>query len=186
MLSIKNISFSYNDKKIITDFSLNINKGDKICFFGESGCGKTTLLRLISGLEKPQEGSIIYNECYNFSIVFQENLLLPFKNIIDNITLFGASEENAIQNLKALGLRDVLHKMPDELSGGMQRRVALARALSNDFNILILDEPFNGLDDENIENSTKHILSISQDRPIILVSHSVKEAELLGTKIIRL
>ncbi len=186
MLKIKGISFSYGEKAIFSDYSFNINQGDRICFFGESGCGKTTLLRLIAGLEKPQIGEIKTEKNLDFSYVFQENLLLPTKTVLKNITLFGASDQKAIYNLEALGLKDVATKMPDELSGGMQRRVALARALANDFDILLLDEPFTGLDGENIESAAKHILKVAKHRPIVLVTHSKYEAELFNAKIIYL
>lgn len=185
MIKIDNISFGYGDKLVFKDFSLTIGKNEKICLFGESGCGKTTLLRLISGLEKPQKGKIV-KKSGKASVVFQENLLLPFKTVLENITLMGADKETALFHLNGLGISDCAESLPDSLSGGMQRRVAIARALANEFDFLILDEPFTGLDEENIKSAAEHILDTVKDKPIILVTHSTSEAELLKTKIIKL
>lgn len=185
MIKIDNISFSYKEKKIFSNFSLDIGNNDKICLFGESGCGKTTLLRLILGLEKPKKGKII-KTTDKVSVVFQENLLLPFKTVLENITLMGADSKTALYHLEKLGVADYAQSLPDKLSGGMKRRVAIARALANDFDFLVLDEPFTGLDEENIKTAAEHILNTVKDRPIILVTHSPLEAELLKTKIIKL
>lgn len=186
MIKLQNISFAYGEKQIIKDFSLNIEKGDKICLFGQSGCGKTTLLRLILGLEKLNEGKISIEDGLKPSIVFQENRMLPFKSVIENIILFGATKETALQNLKALGIKETANLKPNELSGGMERRAAIARALSQDFDYLLLDEPFTGLDETNLEICAKHILEVAKDKPIILITHSQEEAELLNAKIIKM
>ena len=186
MININNISFSYPDKEIFSDFSLHIKKGDRICLFGKSGCGKTTLLRLILSLEKPQGGSIVFDGNLKPAVVFQENRLLPFKTVAENITLFGADRSVAQDNLNALGIGETADLLPQKLSGGMQRRAAIARALSTDFDFLVLDEPFSGLDSENTALSAKRILKVLGDRPLIAVSHSEYEAELLDAKIIKL
>lgn len=186
MLKIDNITFSYGEKQILKDFSLNIKKGDKLWLFGESGCGKTTLLRLILGLERPQTGKIINLADWKPSVVFQENRLLPFKTALQNILLVNNDRQKAIDNLVALGVGDTANTPVSELSGGMERRVAIARALTADFDYLILDEPFTGLDNDNIELAIKHILKVAQDRPIILVTHSANEAALLGATQIKL
>lgn len=184
MLTIKNISFAYGKKQVLKDFSLKIGKQSRICLFGESGCGKTTLLRLILGLEKPQSGIIIKDEAIRPSAVFQENLLLPFKTVLQNITLIGAEEKTARYHLNELGIESVADRFPAELSGGMQRRAALARALSADYDYLVLDEPFTGLDEKNTLFAARHISQSVSDRALILVTHSKKEAEMLGAEII--
>lgn len=180
MLKIDRISFSYDEKKIFENFSLYINQNDKIWLSGESGCGKTTLIRLILGLEQPQGGEIIRTEGLKPSVVFQENRLLPFKTALQNIMLVSPDRQKAIDNLTALGLGENLNTKVNELSGGMCRRVAIARALTADFDYLILDEPFTGLDKENVETAIKLILKTAENKPIILVTHSSLEAELLG------
>lgn len=179
MINIENISFSYGEKKVFTDFSLKIEKNDRICLFGESGCGKSTLIRLILGLEKPDKGSIDILPPLKPSVVFQDDRLLPFKTVLDNILFVGANKDTALSNLTALGIADCADKFPSELSGGMRRRVALARALSSEYDYLILDEPFAGLDENNTEIAAKHIDISVGSRPIILVSHSKREADLL-------
>jgi len=186
MLKINNISFSYGDKNIFKSFSLEIGKNDRIWLYGESGCGKTTLLRLILGLEAAQTGEILGNKDLKPSAVFQENRLLPFKTALQNIMLVGAEKKTAIENLTALGLGESINKPVSELSGGMKRRVAIARALSVPFDYLILDEAFTGLDKHNTEIAVKQILKIAKDKTIILVSHSPFEAELLSAKKIEL
>ncbi|MBE6749973.1 MAG: ABC transporter ATP-binding protein [Ruminococcaceae bacterium] len=186
MINIKNISFSYPDKKVIENFSLDIKENDRICLFGESGCGKTTLLRLILGLEKAEQGKIATNGELRPSVVFQENRLLPFKTCLENLTLLNSNTENALFHLKELGIESVANLKPNELSGGMKRRLAIARALNADFDFLVLDEPFTGLDETNLEITANHILKTAGNRPIILVTHSLKEAELLNARIVNM
>ncbi len=186
MIRIENISFSYGEKKVLTDFSLHIGKHDRICLFGESGCGKTTLLRIILGLEVPERGRIVKEKQAAPSVVFQEDRLLPFKTVMQNITLIGADEETARRQLKALGIESSAGKFPSELSGGMQRRAAIARALSAKYDYLVLDEPFTGLDRANTEAAARHISESLSERPLILVTHSESEAGMLGAEIINL
>ena len=183
MIKLNNVYFSYGKTEVLKDFSLSINKNDRISLFGESGSGKTTILRLILGLETPQKGEIQKAENLKPAVVFQEDRLIPFKSVLENITLFGADEETALLYLERLGLKDYANKMPSDLSGGMSRRVALARALSVDFDFLILDEPFTGLDQGNIESVSTLINETLGERPLILVTHSKTEAQLLNCEI---
>ncbi len=185
MIKINNLSFSYADKSIFGNFSLEIPSGKRICISAESGRGKTTLLRLILGLEKPCGGGIETGGA-RMSAVFQEDRLLPFKTALCNITLIGADEKTALYNLSALGIGAAAEKYPFELSGGMRRRVAIARALSAEYDCIVLDEPFAGLDKENAEKAAKHILQELNGRTLIAVTHSEYEAQLLGAEIVYL
>ena len=106
--------------------------------------------------------------------------------MLENLTLFNADIQSALYHLKALGIDNVQNSNVSELSGGMKRRLAIARALNTDFDFLVLDEPFTGLDDANLEACAKHILKVAKNRPIILVSHSLKEAELLNARIVNM
>ena len=186
MIKFSNVSFSYGDKTVLNDFNLTINSGDKICLFGESGCGKTTVLRLLLGLEKANKGEIEKPQGLKSAVVFQESRLLPFKTVLQNALLFAPDKATAVEHLEALGLSENLNSYPNELSGGMQRRTAIARALSLDFDILILDEPFTGLDDGNTALAANYILKVLKDRTLILVTHSKLEAELLGADIVNM
>ena len=102
--------------------------------------------------------------------------------MLENLTLVGADREEAIYHLNALNIGQAANKYPRKLSGGMSRRAAIARALCADYNVLVLDEPFSGLDRENTENAARHILSSVKDRTLIAVTHSHKEARLLNAE----
>ena len=117
MIKLNNVDFSYGKTEVLKDFSLQINKKDRICLFGESGSGKTTILRLILGLETPLNGEIQKAKNLKPAVVFQEDRLIPFKTVLENITLFGADEETALFFLEKLGLKDYANKMPSDLSG---------------------------------------------------------------------
>lgn len=183
MIRFNNVNFAYGKKEIFKDFSLTVNDGDRICFFAPSGFGKTTILRLIMGLESVNSGEITGLVGKKISAVFQEDRLLPNKTVKQNIELFAdnCDIENAMLKL---GIADAVALYPDELSGGMARRVAIARALCRDADIYIFDEPFNGIDQKNIEKTAEFIREVTANKTVLLVTHDHTEAELLGATII--
>ncbi len=185
MIKIKKLNFSYGDEKILDDFSCEFKKGERVCISAPSGRGKTTLLRLITGLEKPKSGKIEIHTGTKLSVVFQDDILLPWYTAKQNVAIV-SNEEIAKQCLDKLGLAAAYDKLPSELSGGMQRRVALARALAFGGNVLILDEAFKGLD-ETLKNEIMAILIEEyQDKLIIFTSHDKAEQELFSTRTIQL
>ncbi len=181
MLRIKKLSFSYGERQIINNLTFNINQGEKIWISGPSGCGKTTLIKLILGLLKADKGEILLNGMTP-SVVFQENRLLPFYTVLENITLVGGDRDKALHYLEALGIGDTANLKPSKLSGGMKRRAAIARALSVDFDLLILDEAFNGIDEKNLTATADLINSVCQNKTVILITHSPNDARLLSCK----
>lgn len=184
MITFNNVSFKYkNSKEIINNISFDIQSGDRICISGPSGSGKTTILRLIMGLEKPKKGSIERKENITFSASFQEDRLIPLKSAIENVALF-SDYDKASTFLCELGLCEEKEKLPEELSGGMKRRVSLARALAHNSDVLILDEAFTGLDSNTKKLCIECIEEHINGRTLIMITHDKEEATALGCRII--
>ena len=182
MIKLHNVSFGYKEKPVFKDLNLEIAGGERVMLSGASGVGKTTLLRLILGLEKPSGGTVDTGDAV-ISAVFQEDRLLPFKTVLENITLF-ASGEAAYECLEALGVSSAANLYPAALSGGMARRVASARALARQADVYVLDEPFSGLDRENILAAAEFINKKTEGKTLVAVSHIAGDAELLHTRVV--
>lgn len=188
MLKLENVSFSYQDKKVLDNFSLEIKDGECICLKGDSGCGKTTVARLLLGLEKAQEGIVTAPK--KISCVFQEDRLIDHLTVLKNIFLVipKKREKLVLELATELGLQDSLKLKISELSGGMKRRVAIIKAIAFSGDALILDEAFNGLDLENkikIANIIKREFT-AKSKPALMITHVQEDAELLDAKIINL
>ena len=184
MIILENISFSYDRRKnIIENLSLTINDGDRICISGPSGRGKTTLLRLIIGLERPTAGGIINSDNIKIATVFQEDRLAPWKSTLENVAMF-SDNETALNIMAELGIEAAAGSMPSELSGGMKRRAALARALCSPFDILVLDEPFTGLDEEMKSVCINAVNRLTDGKTVIAATHESREAAALKLKTI--
>lgn len=178
---------SYGDKAVLRDFTAAFPVGRVTCLLGPSGSGKTTLLRLLLGLETPDSGRVVPDENTVFSVVFQEDRLLPFATALQNITLTGADAETARDMLKQLDLEADADSFPDTLSGGMKRRVALARALCRPgYTHLLLDEPFTGLDDDTKKSVLDLLQAQTQGKTVILITHNAADAEALGAAVVTL
>ncbi len=183
-IELKNITKSFDGKMVLNRLSLKFPDKGVYAVMAPSGYGKTTLLRLIAGLEKPDNGEISVNG--KISFVFQESLLFPWLTAKENIMeVAGVSEQVALSFLDKMDLSVDANLYPDQLSGGMQRRVALARALARG-GILLLDEPFNGLDEELKQNIYSIIKEYAADNLVIMVTHSSDEAKQCGSRIISL
>lgn len=194
-IRIRHISKAYQDKTVLQDFSLEAGKDGIYCIMGTSGIGKTTLLRILMGLERPDEADkssesgITGLEQSRISAVFQENRLFEFADAIKNIRL-AAGREGLLYEpeelLKGLLEKTAWKKKVSQLSGGMKRRVAVLRALAARSDILIMDEPFTGLDPETKERLIRAILKYRNNRMLLVVTHQEEEAKLLGAEIIRM
>lgn len=183
MIDLKNIYFSYGlnaDINVFENFSLEIKEDEFIAVMGESGIGKSTLIRLILGLETPKQGSITGLDGKRISVVWQENRLLTWYNVLKNVMIASSSSGKvvAMDILRSLRLDDCIYKYPNELSGGQQRRVAIARALYYGGDLVLLDEPFTGLDAE-LKAETAFLIK-KYFRSALLITHDKTEAELLG------
>ena len=174
---------------MLTDVSFTAPDSAVTCVMAPSGSGKTTLLRLLLGLEAPDKGSVEAPENCRWSAVFQEDRLLEQLDAEGNLKFvlgeaYDAAKANAL--LAEVGLSDVDGKRVREYSGGMKRRLALARALLVESDALVLDEPFTGLDRENRERCLAAIRKHMAGRPVLLVTHEETDAEGLEAQIIRL
>lgn len=183
-MEIRNVSFSYGEKPIITDLSFSLAPGRRIAVMGESGRGKTTLLRLLIGQLKPSKGEIVTEKGEKPAVVFQEDRLLPWFTALKNVQLVSKTQQGCERFLEDMELSDSMNKLPKELSGGMQRRAAIARALAFGGSPLLLDEPFKGLDPDMRERIARKILyhaanDHAAEAAILLVTHDEREAELM-------
>lgn len=177
VMRVNHISKSYGGHMVLNDFSAEIPLCGVTVIRGQSGAGKTTLFRLLLGLEKPDTGEILGISDRKPAVVFQEDRLLPWSSALENAAL-GSDETRAGEALRTLGLGESLRLLPRELSGGMKRRVAIARALAYGGDILFLDEPFTGLDEENKRIAANAMLEAKV--PILVITHDDTEAELFG------
>ncbi len=182
-MKLEHIYFSYDDKRIFSDFSLALPDSGVIALAGASGQGKTTLLRLIAGLEAPQSGAI--TEVNSTSFLFQENRLLPDLNCGEQICAVLPPHSDAQPWLNAVGLGDESRSPVDSLSGGMQRRLALARCLAygQDKQWLLLDEPFTGVDPQRISSLMDFIRA--QQKPVLYSAHDAYSLS-LADSVVRL
>ena len=198
------LTFQTNDGPVhaLKDVNLNITKGDFISFIGPSGCGKTTFLRVMADLDQPTDGTITINgvspkaarESRAYGYVFQSAGLYPWRTIGKNIRLpleiMGISKseqkERVEKVLKLVELEDFEKKFPWQLSGGMQQRASIARALAFDADILLMDEPFGALDEIVRDYLNEQLLKLwhSTEKTICFVTHSIPEAVYLSTKIV--
>jgi len=188
--------------KIIEEINFDIGKGEFICIIGSSGCGKTTLLRIMSGFEKTTDGEIICDgekvksPKTKWAFIFQDfNQLFPWKTVKQNIRYplslnkkISRKERNVKVNelLQMIGLKSFANYYPHKLSGGMKQRVVIARALAMNSNILFMDEPFSALDPQTRDKLHKELLKIWKEinLTIIFVTHNISEAIRLADKII--
>lgn len=198
------LTFQTNDGPVhaLSEIDLNVERGEFVSFIGPSGCGKTTLLRVIADLEKPTGGTISVNgmtpeearlqRAYGY--VFQAAALYPWRTIAGNVALpleiMGLSkaerEERIAKNLELVNLTGFERKFPWQLSGGMQQRASIARALAVEPDLLLMDEPFGALDEIVRDHLNEQLLKLwaKTDKTVVFVTHSIPEAVFLSSKIV--
>jgi NitT/TauT family transport system ATP-binding protein len=184
----------------LRDTSLDIARGELLCLIGPSGCGKSTLLNVIGGLMQPSSGTVEVAGKrvagpmpHDIAFVFQENALFPWNTVLENVNLGmvfqgvprAEREARALRSIEAVGLADFAQHYPGQLSGGMRQRAALARALSLETDILLMDEPFGALDEQTrmILGEDLSVLLSRTDKTIVFVTHSLGEATFLADRV---
>ncbi|MEN0000673.1 MAG: ABC transporter ATP-binding protein [Pseudomonadota bacterium] len=198
------LTFETNDGPVhaLSDINLDIKKGEFVSLIGPSGCGKTTLLRVIADLETPTGGTITVegttpkqarlNRAYGY--VFQASALFPWRTIADNVALplevmgltKAEQQKRVTENLKLVDLEGFEKKFPWQLSGGMQQRASIARALAVQPDMLLMDEPFGALDEIVRDHLNVQLLKLWKEtgKTIVFVTHSIPEAVYLSTRIV--
>jgi NitT/TauT family transport system ATP-binding protein len=205
MIEIREVAKAYRSRhgdvvQALTDVTLEVRDKEFVSLVGPSGCGKSTLLKLVAGLVPPTRGEIVIQgrpvrEPFpDVGFVFQSAVLLPWRTVLDNvlfsIEMLGQSREHyrgrALALIELAGLAGFERKYPWELSGGMQQRVALCRALVHDPSLLLMDEPFGALDAMTREEMGLELLRLWEERPktILFVTHSIPEAILLADRVV--
>ena len=184
-LILENICKKYGEKTVLQDVSFVFPGGRRTCIMGPSGCGKTTLLRIILGLETPDAGTMT-GRPERLSAVFQENRLFEDFSALSNVAAVCSKEDKGKieEHLTALGLGDSLTKPVRTLSGGMKRRVAIARAVLAPGELMILDEPFTGLDKDTKAVVLEYLKTHTQGRTLILVTHDPAERDALAHRVL--
>lgn len=187
VLELQNVSKSFGGLKVLEDVSFNLAEGETLVLTGPSGIGKSTLLRLIAGLDRAYTGKISIIGA--LAMVFQEPTLLPWISVVKNMTIAtGADDKLTLAALRSVGLESKANAYPNDLSLGQQRRLSLARAFLKKPDVLLMDEPFVSLDSELSDEMMSVYEQLRQDTGVatILVTHSEREAQRLGDRILTL
>ena len=203
-IELRDVSLSYRSAQketlALDGLSLSITAAEPIAIIGASGCGKTSLLNLIAGLRRPSsgevlvQGQIVEGSRQQTSLILQDYGLLPWKTVLDNAALGlliqkvprKAARKKAMEALKVVGISDFASAYPRELSGGMRQRLAMARAMALETDIMLMDEPLSALDALTREELQNVLLELWQQGNYaqVLVTHSIEEAVLLGRRIV--
>ena len=201
-IEVKNISKIFDNKLVLKDLNFNVNDGELLSILGKSGCGKTTLLKILIGIEKPSSGIILKNNKnitkYDISkrgmgIVFQNYALFPNMTVLENVSYAlnnklkdkKKSNEQAMDIISMVNLDEHINKYPNELSGGQMQRVAIARALVNDPDIILADEPTGALDTDTSIQIMEILKEISKDKLIVMVTHNPELAEKYSSRVVK-
>jgi iron(III) transport system ATP-binding protein len=205
VLSVSNLSISFDESQVLEEFNLNVESGDIFALLGDSGSGKSSALRFIAGLENAKNGSVVLDganlslngahsvkpELREIGMVFQDYALFPHMTVFQNISFSidhlskKSKTEKVTSLLELINLNGIEKKYPHQLSGGEQQRVSLARALANSPKLLLLDEPFSSLDKSHRDELVKDVRSILKKQSVtsILVTHDEAEAKAFADKI---
>ena len=180
MIRVTDLFKSFGETQVLRSLSFTVETGEKVFLSAPSGAGKTTLLRILCGLESSDGGTVEGCDPNEIAFQFQEPRLFPSLTALQNVTCIApdpaAAEDAARDLLSRLGLADALDKRPDELSGGMKQRVALARTLFADRPVVLLDEPFAALDPELKDSVRRLVAETCAEKTVILVSHDPADA----------
>jgi NitT/TauT family transport system ATP-binding protein len=205
-IRVRNVSHQFGEEgstqfvRAMLETSLDIHRGELLCLIGPSGCGKSTLLNVIGGLLTPTSGQVLVGDTevrgplpQEIAYVFQENALFPWSTVIENVNLGmmfqgvpkAEREPRARKSLAAVGLSDFANHYPGQLSGGMRQRAALARALSLETGIILMDEPFGALDEQTrmVLGEDLSVLLSRTGKTIVFVTHSLGEAVFLADRV---
>lgn len=188
-LQAVNICKTFGSNVVLNGFSHEFKQGSVTAIMGASGCGKSTLISILMGVLPADSGEVITPEKFKRSAVFQENRLCENLTAAANVRLVAGkkySDSQIESELEAVGLSDVSQKPVRDFSGGMKRRAALVRALMADYDILFLDEPFKGLDDETKQTVMRYCKAKTADKTVIMVTHDKSECDFFADEIINL
>jgi NitT/TauT family transport system ATP-binding protein len=203
-VAVRNVTKRFQSKKgevhAVDDVSLTVGLGEFVSIVGPSGCGKSTMLNMIAGLTPPTQGAIellgrpVRGPVHDLGIVFQQHLLLPWRTILNNVLLQievrrlnkASYRERAKKLLERVGLGDFSERFPDELSGGMNQRASIVRALIHNPDLLLMDEPFGALDAITRDQMGLdfHHLSREEGKTVLFVTHSISEAVFLSNRVV--
>ena len=205
VLELKKVSKAYTNRKgnqarvILRDIDLSIEENEFVCIVGTSGCGKTTMLNLMAGFERPDAGHLYYRgeeitgTSRSRAVIFQEFSLMPWLNVLKNVRFsvddyLPSKERTAIAEkyIDMVGLTEFKDHRPSDLSGGMKQRVAIARTLAMEPDVMLMDEPFSALDEQTRSKLDGEILDLWRDnrRTVVFVTHNIGEALMLATRIV--
>ena len=186
MPELVNVTKRFGEKTVLQNFSLRAPENRVLCLFGPSGCGKTTILRLLSGLLAPDGGQVIRDRRLRCSFLFQEDRLLPWASALKNLTAVGIAPAAAREALAQVGLSAEEAALPESLSGGMRRRLAIARAAAYGGDYFFLDEPLRGLDEATALRALECLRGAMRGKGALLITHNPEEARLLADEVIEL
>ena len=178
------LSVTLSGKTIVDHFSLTVPETGCLCLFGPSGCGKTTLMRALGGLLPAKFEPVNPWQGKKTAILFQEDRLFPWMTVKENIQCVQKKTAKGLSLPDELGLDDLMDRYPHEISGGQCRRVALARALCYEGDVLLLDEPFRGLDRPRVEKILPLLQREKAKKPLLLIAHDKWEAQALADQIL--